>query len=64
MRDRVSFHQLGENDRTVGGGRHEQAELPSDDLGDEAHRLQAIEHAVGETAEFHPEQAHHLGAAK
>ncbi len=62
--DRVAFRQPGENRGTVGAGRHEQAQLPGDDLGDEAHRLQTFDHPVGEAAEFHPEQAHHPGAAQ
>ena len=62
--ERVALHQCGEDRRTAGAGRHEQAQLPGDDLGDQPHRLQAIDHALGEAAELDPEQAHHLGAAE
>ena len=62
--ERVAFHQRTENDGTIRTGRHEQAQLPRDDLRDQAGRLQPIDHAVGEAGQLDPEFAHDLGAAK
>ena len=44
--------------------RHEQPQLPGDDLGDQADRLQPVDHAVGEAGELDAEVAHDPDAAK
>src|SRR5258708_3751391 len=60
----MTLHQLRQNCRPRCAGRHEQAQLPRDDLGHETERLQPIDHAVGEAVELNAEFSHGLGAAK
>src|SRR6202163_3760497 len=60
----MTLHQLRQNCWPLRAGRHEQAQLPRDDLGHEADCLQPIDHAVVEAGELHAEFSHALGAAK
>src|ERR1700680_4638129 len=62
--ERMSLHQLSQNCWPLRAGRHEQAKLPRDDLGDETERLKPIDHAVGEAGELDAGLSHDLGAAK
>src|ERR1700722_10393063 len=60
----MSLHQLLQNCWPLRADRHEQAQLPRDDLRHQADRLQPIDHAVGEAGELDTEFSHDLGAAK
>jgi hypothetical protein len=57
----MSLARIAGPDALVGTNRRS---FPRDDLGDEADRLQAFDHAVGEAGELDSEFAHHLDAAK
>ena len=60
----MAVQHSAEDRGTVRAHGHEEAQPPGDDLGDEAHRLEAIDHAVGEADELDAELAHDLHAAK
>ena len=60
----MALQQRAEDRGAVRADRHEEAQPPGDDLGDEAHRLQAVDHAVGEAGELDAVLAHDLDAAK
>ena len=62
--ERIALQQNGEEFRTGRTGRHEQAELPRNDLGHEPERLESVDHPVREAGEFYPEITHHLDAAE
>ena len=61
---RMPLHQPGENAGAGLADGNEQPQFPADDLGDETHRLQAVDHAVGESPQFDAGRAHDHGAAQ
>src|SRR3954466_15757711 len=61
--DRVALEQRSQYCRTALTGRHEQPELPCDDLGDEPYRFQPVDGSVREASEFDTWGAHDRGAA-
>src|SRR6266849_4258792 len=60
---RIAFHQGAEDCWPVGPDWHEQPQLPGDDLGDEAHRLEPVDHPVREPGDLDAKVSHDLDAA-
>ncbi|WP_445262828.1 hypothetical protein, partial [Pseudomonas sp. JAI120] len=62
--DRVGADQLADDGRAVRADGHEEAELPRDDLAEEAKGAQALAHRVGEAGEFDAIGAHDAHATE
>src|SRR6266849_6070662 len=59
----MAFHQGAEDVWSCRADRHEEPQLPGDDLGDELHRLEPVDHAIAETGDLDAEVPHDLRAA-
>src|SRR5689334_1708452 len=62
--ERKTLHQSRDDFGTTHPHRHEEPQLPADDLRHETERLEAVDHAVGEAGELDAMRAHDARAAE